>query len=256
VSPLNLIGDTDDVTREFDGARCWMRDADRMDATFQGFGPQVFAWFEGLERENTKAYFTATRDLYEREVRGALEALLDELSETFGGESRMFRQQRDLRFSPDKSPYKTRTYGVLHNVPGAGAGFYADLSARGLYAGTGYYRLAGDQLARYRDAVAGEHSGPPLAEAAAAALQAGLDLHGETLRGAPRGYPADHPRIDLLRRKALFAGRALPGAGGIDRDAALGHVAATWRAAEPINAWLDEHVGPSELPRDERGRRR
>ena len=176
---------------------------------FQGFGPAVFEWFAGLERDNSKAYFTATRELYETEVRGGLEAMLDELAMTFGGEARVFRQQRDLRFTPDKTPYKTRTYGVIHGAPGPGAGLYAQLSVRGLYAGTGYYRLARDQLERFRAAVADDGAGPALEAAAAAAEDAGLELAGESLRTAPRGYPRDHPRIELLRRKALIAGRAL-----------------------------------------------
>lgn len=226
-----------------------------MDASFQGFSPAVFEWFAGLESDNSKAYFTATRSLYEEEVRGGVEAMLDELSAEFGGAVRVFRQQRDLRFTPDKSPYKTQTYGILHGVPGAGAGLYAQLSARGLYAGTGYYQMARDQLERFRDAVVDDRAGPALAAAAAAARDAGLELEGESLRTAPRGYPRDHERIELLRHRQLIAGRRLPGAGGIARDAALGHVAATWRAAAPLNTWLDEHVGPSTVPQEQRGRR-
>lgn len=211
---------------------------------FTGFAPAVFAWFDGLERDNTKAYFTATRDHYEAEVRGGLEALLDELAETFGGSSRVFRQQRDLRFTPDKTPYKTRTYGVLQGAPGS---FYAELSARGLYAGSGYYGLSSDRLERFRAAAADDATGPALAEAASAVEDAGLELAGASLRTAPRGYPRDHPRIELLRRKALFAGRRIaPGADGIGREAALAHVAGTWRAAAPLNEWLDTHVGPAD----------
>jgi uncharacterized protein (TIGR02453 family) len=219
-----------------------------MDAAFRGFASEVFAWFAGLERDNSKTYFTATRDRYETEVRDALAALLAELGEAFGGDARVFRQQRDTRFTPDKSPYKTRTYGVLQGAPGGGAGLYAELSARGLYAGTGYHVLARDQLARYRAAVADERTGAEVTAAAAAARDAGLEVEGATLRTAPRGYPRDHPRIELLRRKALIAGRRLAAGDGIDRDAALRHVAGTWRAAAPLNAWLDEHVGPSTLP--------
>ena len=83
--------------------------------------------------------------------------------------------------------------------------------------------------------------------------QDGLDVIGESLRTAPRGYPRDHPRVGLLRHKALVAGRRIPGTGGIGRDAAIGHPAQTWRAAAPLIAWLDEHVGPSTLPPETRG---
>ena len=214
---------------------------DHQPVQFTGFAPTAFAWFDGLESDNTKAYFTATRDRYEDEVRGGLEALLDELAGTFGGTARVFRQQRDLRFTPDKTPYKTRTYGVLQGAPGS---FYAELSARGLYAGSGYYGLTSEELERFRTAVADDATGPALAEAAAAVDGAGLELAGASLRTAPRGYPRDHPRIELLRRKALFAGRRVaPGADGIGREDALAHVAGTWRAAAPLNEWLATHVG-------------
>jgi uncharacterized protein (TIGR02453 family) len=211
--------------------------------TFQGFGPEVFEWFAGLERDNSKGYFAATREVYETEVRGGLEAMLVGLSSEFGGEVRLFRQQRDLRFTRDKSPYKVRTYGLLTGPSEDRAGFYAELSSQGLYAGTGYHQLAADQLDRYRRAVADDRSGPALAEAAAGAERAGLELSGESLRTAPRGYPRTHTRIVLLRRKALVAGRRLAADDGIDRDTALDHVAGTWRAAAPVNAWLDRHVG-------------
>jgi hypothetical protein len=157
---------------------------------FAGFGPTVFAWFAGLESDNTKAYFTATRDRYEAEVRGGLEALLDELAETFGGTPRVFRQQRDLRFTPDKTPYKTRTYGVLQGAPES---FYAELSARGLYAGSGYHGLSSDQLERFRAAVADEATGPALAEAAAAVEGAGLELAGASPAHRPARLPARPP---------------------------------------------------------------
>jgi uncharacterized protein (TIGR02453 family) len=224
-----------------------------MDGAFAGFGPGVFAWFEGLERDNSKAYFTATRDVYEAEVRGGLIALLEELAATLGGDVRVFRQQRDLRFSADRTPYKTRTYGILQDPEQAVGGLYAELSARGLYAGAGFARLARDQLARFRAAVDDARTGAALAEAAASARAAGLEVAGRSLRTAPRGVPRDRPRIDLLRHTALFAGSQLPGARGISRDAALAHVAGTWRAAGPLVAWLEAHVGPSALALGPRG---
>lgn len=205
---------------------------------FDGFAPAVFEWFAGIERDNSREYFTAHRDLYEREVRGGMEAMFDALSAEFDGEIKVFRQHRDLRFTPDKRPYKDRTYGVLGR-------YYAALSSRGLYAGTGYYRVARDQLERYRAAVASDATGPVLEAALAAA---GLEVAGTTLKTAPRGYPKDHPRIELLRRKQLIVGGLAPGDGGLPRDAALGHVAGVWRAAAPVVDWLDEHVGSSTLP--------
>jgi len=222
---------------------------------FPGFSSWVFEWFAGLERDNSRDYFTATRERYESEIRGALTLMLLELSATFGGTVRVFRQQNDMRFAP-ASPYKTRTYGVLEFTSPAKARLYADISVRGLYSGSGYHRLASDQLNRYRDAVMDEQAGSRLVAAHATALDAGLELIGDSLTSVPRGYPRDQPRAALLKNRSLLTGGLLPGASGISRDDALKHVAATWRAAAPLTLWLDEHVGPSTLESRERWPRR
>ncbi|HEY3725561.1 MAG TPA: DUF2461 domain-containing protein [Solirubrobacteraceae bacterium] len=214
---------------------------------FQGFPPEAFRWFSGLENDNSKRYFEARRNIYDAAVRGPLEALLDELADELGGVVKMFRQNRDLRFSADKSPYKTTTYGVIGQRPGSSAPLYAQLSSGGLFAGTGYYRLDGEQLTRFRDAVVDERTGPPLVRAVAAVRGAGIETFGETLKTAPRGYPRDHPRIAMLRHRLLIAGLRLePDHGGLSRDAVLGHVRRVWETAAPLNAWLDKYVGPGE----------
>ena len=81
----------------------------------------------------------------------------------------------------------------------------------------------------------------------AVAEAGGLEVWGEVLKTAPRGFPRDHPRVALLRHKLMIFGARL-GPGPIGRDAALEHAAGAWRAGEPLAAWLDAHVGPSTLP--------
>jgi uncharacterized protein (TIGR02453 family) len=223
---------------------------------FEGFGLDVLRWFEGLEVDNSREYFGARRDLFEAAVRGQMEALLTELSEQFGGELKMFRQNRDVRFSRDKSPYKTNTYGVLRGSGVAAEGLYASISAGGLVAGSGYHMMARDQLERYRDAVADDRHGSQLSTLASAAQRAGLELWGQSLATAPRGYPREHERIELLRRKSLSLGARLEFGGGIGRDDGLRFVAETWHAAAPVTAWLAEHVGSSTLPVDRSRRQR
>jgi uncharacterized protein (TIGR02453 family) len=224
--------------------------------TFEGFGPKVQKWFRGLEADNSKAYFSANRDFFEESVRGQMGALLTELSETFGGEVKIFRQNRDIRFSPDKSPYKTNTYGILYGSDLAAQGLYASISARGLVAGSGYHVMARDQLDRFREAVADDGAGAELGTLTAGVEKAGLELWGESLATAPRGYPKDHQRIELLRRKSLTLGATLKFGRGIGRAEGLGFVTGTWRAAAPVTGWLDEHVGPTTMPADRRPSRR
>jgi uncharacterized protein (TIGR02453 family) len=212
--------------------------------SFEGFPREAFTWFEGLEADNSKAYFTAHRDAYERAVRGPLEELLETFADELGGRVKVFRQHRDIRFSRDKSPYKTRTYGVILDRPSSLAGLYLELSATGLFAGTGYHQLEPGQLTRFRDAIVDDVAGPELEEAVAAAHAAGVETFGEALKTAPRGYPQDHPRVALLRHRSLVAGRRLaPKAKRIGRDAALEHARSIWGACAPMNAWLDEYVG-------------
>ena len=223
---------------------------------FEGFGPDVQTWFEGLEANNTREYFTAGRDFFEESIRDQMAALLGELSAKFGGEVKMFRQNRDVRFSPDKSPYKTNTYGVLYGTEIAAQGLYASISARGLVAGSGYHVMARDQLDRYRESVADDEHGAELSKLIATAEKAGLELWGDSLATVPRGYPKDHLRIGLLRRKSLSLGASHAFGAGINRADGLSFVTKTWRAAAPVTGWLDERVGPTALPVERRPSRR
>jgi uncharacterized protein (TIGR02453 family) len=205
--------------------------------SFDGFRPAAFAWFAGLEADNTKEWFGAHRGTYEAEVREPLTALLEELA----GDApvRLARPNRDVRFSKDKSPYKTRCYGTIDGR------LYAELSRDGLFAGTGYYGMDAGQLARYRAAVDDDASGRTLVDIVSTLETDGIETFGAVLKTAPRGFTTDHPRAELLRHKLLIAGaRVVPDAsGGLGRDAALDHLRDTWTACAPLLAWLDEHVG-------------
>jgi len=161
---------------------------------FEGFAPEVRTWFEGLEADNGKAYLAARRDFFEESVRGQMEALLTELSTKFGGQVKMFRQNRDIRFSADKSPYKTNAYGVIYGSEIAAEGLYASISASGLVAGSGYHMMARDQLDRYRDQVADETHSPELIKrverrCGPTAASAGPMRSGSSPRPGARRHP-------------------------------------------------------------------
>jgi uncharacterized protein (TIGR02453 family) len=213
---------------------------------FEGFRPEVRHWFEGIEADNSREYFTASRDFFEESIRGQMGALLDELGGQFGGEVKMFRQNRDIRFSPDKSPYKTNTYGVVYGSEIADQGLYASISASGLVAGSGDHMMTRDQLDRYGERVSHDRHEPELARRVTEAEGAGLELWGESLATAPRGYPKGS-RADL-RRKSLSLGARMKFGDAISRADGLQLVTKTWRAAAPVTGWLDEHVGASAVP--------
>jgi uncharacterized protein (TIGR02453 family) len=208
---------------------------------FQGWPEEALDFFEDLERENTKAFWTAHRQVYDKAVLGPMIALTQDLSEEFGS-VKIFRPYRDVRFSADKSPYRTEIGALLGQA-------YIRLSAAGLGAGSGMFHLAADQLARYRDAVVNEASGAELARIAARLTGDGCTMIGhDRLKSAPRGYPADHPRIELLRYKGLAAYREWPVEPWLGTPAAADRVIEFLRTARPLNDWLDDHVGASEEP--------
>src|SRR5262245_33883874 len=165
----------------------------------------------------------------------------------------MFRQHRDVRFSRDKSPLKASTYGVASR-PGSEAGLYVAISADGLVAATGYYRLARDQLERYRAAVLDDAGGAGLEAAVEAAEEAGPELGTPALEGTPRGVPPDHPRADLLRFTSVVVFGRAPDA-VLEERAALDFARRVAADAAPVTDWLDARVGASRMEPEEGARR-
>ena len=123
------------------------------------------------------------------------------------------------------------------------------ISAAGLFVAAGYYHLAPDQLERYRAGVDQPRSGARLVRLVREVEGAGLEVHvRDPLKTAPRGYSKDHPRIELLRGKALTAGRQFPIRKWLHTSAVREHVVETWAAARPVTSWMERHVGPSTAP--------
>lgn len=213
---------------------------------FTGWPAEAFEFYEGLEADNSKAYWQANKDVYERDVLAPMTSLLAELASEFG-EGRIFRPYRDVRFSRDKSPYKTAMGATL------ALGGYVQVSANGLGAGAGMHSMESDQLERYRAAVAADGSGASLVQLIGVLDRKHIEVSGhDVLKTAPRGFATDHPRIDLLRYKGIIAWKQwapgpLLGTAKVRRS-----VAEFFRACEPLTSWLDDHVGPSTL---EPGRR-
>ncbi|MBV8463901.1 MAG: DUF2461 domain-containing protein [Acidimicrobiales bacterium] len=209
---------------------------------FRGWPEEVIPFFEGLEADNSKAYWTAHKETYERAVRAPMVALLDELSAAWG-DSKVFRPYRDVRFSKDKSPYKTNIAATLSE------GGYIRLDADVLGVGAGMYLMGSDQLARFRGAVADDASGRALERIVAALTKKGIEVSShEMLKTAPRGYPVDHPRIGLLRHKDLVAWREWPVGDWVQTAEPKRRVVAFFRATAPLKDWLATHVGGPTSP--------
>ena len=208
---------------------------------FRGWPAEAFDFYEGLEADNTKTYWTEHKDLYETGVKGPMLELLAELAPEFG-EGKVFRPYRDVRFSADKTPYKTNI-GAMVGTYG-----YAHLGADGVAAGRGYYVMAKDQLDRYRRSVVADATGAALEDVIADLAKEGYEITAhDTLKTAPRGYPTDHPRIELLRMKGLAAWKQWEPAAWLGTAKAMDRLLAFYRAAQPLQDWLDTNVGPTTL---------
>lgn len=218
---------------------------------FSGFGEHAVEFFDGLEVDNSRAYWQDNREVYTADVRAPMEALVTELEVEFAGgfggtgrpgTGKVFRPYRDLRFSKDKRPYKTHCGGVVEPARGAGA-YYVELSSAGLRVGGGSFRMAQDQLARYRVAVNEERRGTELAKLLDELRAAGWELGGDRMRTRPRGYPAEHPRLELLRHRTMYVAYCWPPDGVLHSRDVLDRVRGAWRQLTGLNEWTYDHVG-------------
>jgi uncharacterized protein (TIGR02453 family) len=207
--------------------------------SFKGWPDEAVEFFEGIELQNDKAYWTAHKDLYQTKVLGPMLALLAELAPEFG-EGRVFRPYRDTRFSADKSPYKT-------NIAGHNDAAYITLSSEALGVGTGLYMPSSDQLARFRAAVADDRTGPELERLVASLRKKKIQVSAhDVLKSAPRGYRADHPRIELLRHKGLTAWQEWAVGAWLGTSAPKRRIVDFVHAAAPLQKWINVNVGPAE----------
>jgi uncharacterized protein (TIGR02453 family) len=211
---------------------------------FTGVPLSALDFYDDLEADNSRAWWSTHKSTYDDLVRAPFVALLDELAPEFG-EALVFRPHRDLRFSKDKAPYKNHQGGFVE--VGDGVGFYVQISAEGLLTSGGWHPR-GEQILRFRESVAGP-SGGELATLLEGARAAGFTIDGNRLATRPRGMAPGHPREDLLRHKSLTAGRRWGAPDWLPTAETADHVRDDWRALRPLVEWLCGHVGPGEPPR-------
>jgi uncharacterized protein (TIGR02453 family) len=185
-------------------------------AGFEGFGPQALPFFKALAFHQSKAWFDANRALYEDDVLQPLTALLDELSAAFArkqvplkadGRRSIFRLNRDIRFSKDKSPYKTHAGAVLTRTGGKDdpGVLYLHISPEGCFLAGGFHMPAPDALRRIREAI---RARPAKFRSVLSALAKGglaFRPYGQLTR-VPRGFEElkDGPLADAVRMKSFI----------------------------------------------------
>jgi uncharacterized protein (TIGR02453 family) len=219
---------------------------------FDGFADRSARFFRALAKNQRRDWFAMHRDEYERGWLGPMKALLAEVHERIDGlfprhplaEPKVFRIHRDVRFSKDKSPYKTHIAGLIA-IDGTGGGpsavspLYVHVGASERFAAAGHYMMDGPQLARFRAAVLDDRRARPLVATLSSLARAGFTVGShDVLKKVPRGIDPDHPRADLLRRKGLIVSYPpLPAALLVTRGLADWLVRHTKRVV-PVVEWL------------------
>ncbi len=201
-------------------------------AQFTGFTVEAGAFLDELARNNTREWFSAHRADYDQLLRGPMTALLAEAQRQYGP-GRVMRPNRDVRFSHDKSPYRTD----ISLWAGDLGGVYAHLDATGLDVGGGLYGPTREQLDRARSTIAERpDQADRLRQVIADLEQQGFQAPEPPLTTAPRGYPRNHPAIDLLRLTHYAERLRLP----LTADPQL--VYESWENTEPLLQWISDHL--------------
>lgn len=208
-------------------------------ATFKGFPGEALGFLTELEANNDRDWFKANRGRYDELLVGPATALGEDLADL--GQPKLFRPWNDTRFHA--APPIKEHVGLAIGYEGAG-GFYVELSLDGLLVAAGLHNPASDQVERIRRGVDGSRTAAALTKAIGNAEAAGLELNEPDLVRGPRGYPADHPRQDLLRRRRLIVAKRQKTGRWLERPTAGERIREQLEAAAPLVRWLRAHVGP------------
>lgn len=187
-----------------------------MPSRFAGFPPEAMKFFRGLQRNNSRQWFQARKQIFEEEVREPMIELVSAINKELvrfapdhvtEPKKAVYRIYRDTRFSADKTPYKTH---IAANFPRrgldkhAGAGFYFSVSPAQIEVASGVYMPGAEQLLAIRTHLYQHHE--EFSRIAKAKRLRSLmgEIQGEQLTRPPKGFPKDHPAVDLLRRKQWY----------------------------------------------------
>jgi uncharacterized protein (DUF2461 family) len=206
---------------------------------FTGFSEQAFAFFEQVQANPTWDFVQARRENWERHVHVPMEALLDALAPEFGGDGYAYHLHRDPRLWS----HQVGIISVSDTI-----GYRTVLSLEGLLVQGGWTRSSPGQVERYRRAVDQGDSGATLDDVLSSIRASGCPIGGIQLATRPMGWPADHPRVELLRYRTLSASQWVSPA-ALSHSGCADAVAAAWRDCRPLISWLSEHVGPRQPAR-------
>lgn len=214
-------------------------------------GPELFDFLRELAQNNNRDWFQANKARYENDVREPMLQLISDFSEPLRAISRhfvadprrsggsLFRIYRDTRFSKNKTPYKTNVAAQFRHRSGKDVhapGFYLSLEPGAVYAGTGLWHPDSASLKTVREAIVARPRAWQQA-IGGSEFKDRFELHGDSLKRAPKGFDPEHPLIEDLRRKDFVAMRQFEEDDAVRPDF-LERYAACCRLGAPLTRFL------------------
>ena len=203
--------------------------------SFTGFPAAALDFYDDLEMDNSKTFWTSHKQVYEESVRAPMTAMMEALEPEFGP-AKVFRPYRDVRFAKDKTPYKTNQGAFIGCGPSTG--WYVEVAAPGVRVGAGFYEASADRLGRIRTAIDEERRGTELEKLLTDLQTDGWTLGGDKLKTSPRGYDTTHPRIELLRHKSITLMKSYGFEPVIHTPELVDRIRTDWRETKPFLEWI------------------
>lgn len=222
-----------------------------MAARFAGFPKSMLDFFRRLEKNNNREWFQANKRVYEESVRAPMEELVEAVNEELakfapehGNEpkSAIYRIYRDTRFSNDKTPYKTHL-GAIFPRRGlekhGGGSYYFQVSAHEVGVAGGVYMPGKDELSAVRNQIAADPGGFERTVNAKKLTSLLGPLQGEGLSRPPKGFSADQPGIEWIKKKQWYYYAELDPALALGKEV-LPEIVKRFQAARGFIEWMNE----------------
>ena len=225
---------------------------------FSGFGPEFWDFFDDLKAHNDRDWFQANKSRYQEKVVAPISAFISaiapglrEISPHYNADPRpnkgsMFRIYRDVRFSKDKRPYKEHAAAQFRHRLGKDAhapGFYVHLEKGNILYGGGIWVPPGDALARIRQRIAAKPDTWRRVIEDPGITKIFGGIHGDSLTRPPRGFDADTPHLQDIKRKSFFAMKNAGPSKIVTKAGFVDEVLETFAAATPLMHFISDAVG-------------
>ena len=194
------------------------------------FRPEALKFLRGLEKNNDREWFNARKSVYEGELKEPMLAIIRKVTDAMlefapnhvrPAEKSLFRIYRDTRFSNNKLPYKTHVaawWSHMGMEKTSGAGYYFQVSPKGVVIAAGSYMPEKEQLAAIRHWVLENHVAFRKVLNKPAVRKTFKEFEGEALTRPPKGFPPEHPAMDLIKCKQWGLSTTLPAAGALETN--------------------------------------